>query len=265
MVENACAAHWSAELRKPSHAIEEDEVHVWQATLGRTQTEPEDFSSILAADEKARANRFVFERDRRRFIAARGMLRILLARYLGREPSRLVFQYSAYGKPFLSEDEDSRLSFNLSHSHEIVLFAFSRGRRLGIDVERIRPELATEELARRFFSKHEVDALEVIPPHARTEAFYACWTRKEAYVKACGEGLHIPFETFDVSIDLGERPRLLRVASKADEPERWTVEALSPSQGYVGAVVFENSESRPVRLTYKTCESTERHCHIRDA
>ena len=129
-------------------------------------------------DERQRAGRFHFEKDRGEFIVGRALLRTLLGRYGHREPSQLEFHYGASGKPRLA-GEDPSLRFNLSHSHGLALYAFSRGRELGIDVEQIRSNADAKKIAERFFSSQEVATLRALPAHEREKAFFDCWTRKE--------------------------------------------------------------------------------------
>ena len=160
---------------------------------------------VLSADEHARAERFYFQKDRERFMVARGLLRTVLGRYLNQEPSQLRFCYSPYGKPALATGSGrNTLRFNVSHSHGLALYAITCGRELGVDVELIRPELPDEEIAERFFSFQEVSGLRALPPNMRLEAFFNCWTLKEAYIKARGEGLSLPLDQFDVALVPGE-------------------------------------------------------------
>src|SRR6476659_2394037 len=188
--------------RFPGLALDATEVHLWQASLdGR----PADiFESFLSADELDRANRFHFAADRIHFIVARGLLRNLLAAYLGINCAELRFSYGAKGKPFLLLDGQTQINFNLSHSHGRAAFAFSRGRELGVDLEFVKEDFEAELIATRFFSRSEVLALRLVPAELRNQAFFNCWTRKEAYIKARGEGLSMPLDQFDVSLKPGE-------------------------------------------------------------
>ena len=220
-----------------------DEVHVWCARLEMSPEALDRLRATLAPDEHARASRFHFHRDRRQFIAARGILRALLARYLGRDPVELQFRCSPAGKPALARDGASEgLRFNVSHSHGLALYAISEGRNPGVDVERIQPRVAAEPLAERFFSAREVAALRAIPERRRTEAFFACWTRKEAYVKARGEGLAIRLDSFEVSLDAGEGTAQVSVHQAPPDTTTWSVRALAPAPGYVGAVAAEGRD-----------------------
>jgi medium-chain acyl-[acyl-carrier-protein] hydrolase len=220
--------------------LADGEVHVWRAALEQPADRLEVLRRTLAPDERQRAERFHFERDRRHFVAARGLLRTILGRYLDRDPGGLQFGYNPQGKPMLA-GEGSGLRFNLAHSHGLALFAVSRGRELGVDLERIRPEFAGEPVARRFFSPREVAALGVLTGERRHEAFFVCWTRKEAYLKATGKGLTLPLDCFDVSLLPGEPAALLATRHDPAEAGRWSLRALAPGRGYAGALAVEGS------------------------
>ena len=217
-------------------SLEESEIHVWRAELDAPAWVQERLRRYLSSDELARAAKFLFEPHRRRFVAARGILRDVLARYLGCIPAALQFRYGPHGKPEV-DSAGLDLRFNLSHAGDVALVAVARGREVGIDVERIRPEAATDAIARRFFSPREVEALAALTPAERLEAFFRCWTRKEAYIKARGEGLRIPLSSFDVSI--GREPALLAMRGAPEEGARWTLAGLQPGPGYVGALAYE--------------------------
>ena len=221
--------------------LPEDEVHVWRVNLGQPPLRVRGLFDVLAPEERERAQRFHFQKDRDHFVVARGLLRTILARYLGLEPHQLSFRYSFYGKPSLAEESNSGdLRFNLSHSHELALFAVTRGRELGIDVEYIRPEVAEEQIAERFFSTREVAMLRALPINLQAEAFFNCWTRKEAYIKARGEGLSLPLDQFDVSLAPGEPVALLETRTNLEDISRWSMTGLAPGTGYTAALVVES-------------------------
>lgn len=225
---------------KPAPAplvLERDEVHVWRVAL---EAPPERVQALLATlndHERERAGRFYAQRHRERFIVARGALRAILARYLRLDPRALRFQYGPHGKPALALDGAcSDVRFNLTHSHELALCAVARGRELGIDVEQIRPERAASGVAERFFSPREVAALHALPDALWTAAFFACWTRKEAYIKARSAGFGLPLDQFDVSVAPHEPAALL--ATRHDPPDvaRWSLLDLEPGPSYAGAL-----------------------------
>jgi len=218
--------------------LREGEVHAWRVPLERSDAELLRLRGTLSIEETARAERFYFQRDRDAFVATRGMLRELLGRYLRRSPAEIAFEYGPYGKPDLRKASPPLpLNFNVSHSHGLALMAFSLGRRLGIDVESIRPEVAGEEIAERFFSPREVAELLSLPPEMRAEGFFLCWTRKEAYVKAIGDGLQIPLKSFHVNLTPSEPERL-----ESADSVRWTLRSLRPRAGFVGALVAEGKD-----------------------
>ncbi len=215
----------------------DDEVHVWRAALDQTPSQIHGFLHYLAADERARAERFYFERDREHFIVARGVLRAILGSYLNRAPECLSFCYSSLGKPALAGESDGdAIRFNVSHSHGVALYAVTRGREVGIDLERIRFDLAVAEIAERFFSRREVAMLRTLPPEGQRQAFFRCWTRKEAYTKARGEGLSLPLDQFDVSLAPGEPAAVLGTQRDPSEAFRWSLQELTPAPGYVAAL-----------------------------
>jgi 4'-phosphopantetheinyl transferase len=217
-----------------------DEVHVWRATLDQTPSQIQSFFHNLAADERARAGRFHFDRDRVCFIVARGVLRAILGGYMNRAPESLSFCYASHGKPALAEEfAGDTIRFNLSHSHGNALYAIARGREVGIDLERIRDTLAVGEIAQRFFSRREVAMLRMLPTELQHEAFFRCWTRKEAYIKARGEGLSLPLDKFDVSLAPGEPAAILGTQRDPSEVFRWSLQDLTPAPGYAAALAAE--------------------------
>jgi 4'-phosphopantetheinyl transferase len=171
---------------------------------------------------------------------ARATLRLLLGRYLDSDPARLRFCYGAHDKPALApESGGDSPRFNVSHSHGLALIALTRSREIGVDLEQIRPEIALENIARRFFSQAEVATLFALPPRERGEAFFACWTRKEAYIKAKGGGLTIPLDQFDVSLGRGKPAAILSTRWDPTEACRWSLRDLYPGPGYAAAVAVE--------------------------
>jgi 4'-phosphopantetheinyl transferase len=213
------------------------EVHVWFLELGASDPLVEECFRTLSADERERASRFRFEHLRSEFSLSRGMLRLLLGRYLAVEPARLQFAYGARGKPQLASPE-SPLRFNLAHSGMLAAYAFAVGCEVGIDVERMRPLDDAEDLVRRFFSPAERDEWLDLDPSRRNEAFYHCWTSKEAYIKASGDGLSTPLDSFRVSLRPDEPAALLRVAGDPAAAGKWSLWSLRPADGYVGSLAL---------------------------
>jgi 4'-phosphopantetheinyl transferase len=225
---------WSVSRALPSLGC--DQVHVWRLEVEEAARRRGLALTTLASDERARARAFSFAADRDRFVVARAALRSLLAAYLDLDPRRLRLGSGPLGKPILLEDGPIR--FNVSHSDNLVLVAVAREREVGIDVERIRENTALEEIAIRNFSPAEVRALLSRPPEQRTSAFFSCWTRKEAYLKARGAGLHYPLDQFDVS--LAPEPAALcedRVAP--GDAARWSLRDLAVAPGYAAALAVE--------------------------
>jgi 4'-phosphopantetheinyl transferase len=213
------------------------EVHVWRARLDLAASGLCGLARVLDADERARAARFVFDVDRNRFIARRGILRLILARYLGVMPAGITLKASEYGKPSLADSHRTNLRFNLSHSHDVALYAMTRARDLGVDVEYIRPGLAEDSIAERFFAAGEVAALRALPQALQPAAFFDCWTRKEAFVKAKGMGLSLALDSFEVSLGDAGPARLVRTSPDPGEAARWTMAALHPAPNYAAALV----------------------------
>lgn len=216
-----------------------NEIHVWQASLDRDESARVRLAATLSPDERDRAQRFHFERDRNRFVVARGLLRELIGKYLQQDPAAIEFSYGPHGKPALSGPGGSNgFSFNLAHSADLVLYAFAKNRTLGIDVERINPESAGENIAQRYFSAREVSDLRTLPPEARVRAFFDGWTRKEAYLKALGSGLQTRLDSFSVSLAPGEAAGFL-----AGVAPLWRLAALHPAEGYAAAIVYDGGPS----------------------
>ncbi len=236
---------WAAGV--PDGDLAPGAIHVWLAYLDDGYGDPFLSASVMSADEQARARRFVFEKDRRRFSAARVLLRTLLASYVGTDPAALRFTTGGHGKPSL-EGWPPAPAFNVSHSQDVAVIAVSRAGDVGVDVEAIRKMDDGEAIAGRFFAPAEADRLRGIAPELRDEAFFACWTRKEAFVKAIGEGLSHPLDSFEVTLGPGEPARLLGVGGHPPDPARWTLAALPAVPGYAGALVVRG---RPERVDYR--------------
>jgi 4'-phosphopantetheinyl transferase len=239
--------------------LAENEIHVWRSSLNWDQATLRGFESDLAEDERARAERFMFDLDREHFIAAHGFLRNLLGEYLHCPSKTIDFTYGPHGKPLVTaRGPQPQVCFNLSHSHGVALIAIGCKRRIGIDIELIRPEVAGEEIAKRYFSAKEIDELSKLPVESRAECFFLCWTRKEAYLKARGDGLHVPLDSFSVSVSPDAPPTL----SSADE-SCWRMESFAPSlvsgPQYVAAVVAEGKDWRPRYFEWKRVDSMGRH------
>jgi 4'-phosphopantetheinyl transferase len=223
----------------------QDDVHVRIACLDRLQSERSYFESILGKDEIDRANRFLFRKDRDRFVAKRGLLRIMLSSYVGVPPGEIIFTYGSRGKPGLEPQVDLPwIEFNLAHSHGMAIYAITKDRSVGVDIESIQADFPVEDVARNVFSIAELSALQALPNNLRTEAFFKCWTRKEAFVKALGDGLSCPLSDFDVSLAPGEPARLLRVGWAPEEASLWWMEDIEAEPGFSAAIVISGARCR---------------------
>ncbi len=237
MMENTVADEWNCS----SNGIDlsNDDLHVWRASLDQDRATILKLSALLTPDERQRAEKYFKLIDRDRFILARGVLRKILSAYLHIAPCELRFIYNEYGKPSLSADQNHcALSFNLSHSNNLALYAVACGRCVGIDIEYIREDFATLEIAKHFFSKDEVAALKSLPADQRTIGFFNCWSRKEAFIKAKGMGVSYPLDRFTVSLAPGEPPALLKVDDDEREVARWKMYELNPGAGYAAAMII---------------------------
>jgi 4'-phosphopantetheinyl transferase len=216
---------------------------VIEIVVTRLAAEPEavrSSESVLSAAERQRASRFASDRHRRRFVLARAGLRRLLGARVGERPESVDLVYGPHGKPELAPRlAHSDLRFNLSHSDDLAVYAFSVGREIGIDVEAIRVVHDADRIAARFFSHREYETYGALAAPDRPLAFFNCWTRKEAFVKALGEGVYHRLDSFDVSLAPGEPARILRVESMGGEECGWRLESFSPAAGFVGAVVTD--------------------------
>lgn len=194
--------------------------------------------SILSAHERARANRFALDLARRRYVLARARLRRLLGDRLNVRPQDLRLVTGRHGKPALGgRHAAAGLEFNLSHSEDIVVYAFSWSGEVGVDIEAVRPLRSADEIASLMFSSRENAAYRAVDRRHRLHAFFNCWTRKEAFVKALGSGFHHPLKRFDVSLAPGEPARILRVGGTPGDECGWRVREFAPAPGWVGAVV----------------------------
>jgi len=215
----------------------DDELHVWRTHLDQPTPAVEALFSTLSDEERERAARFHFPGGRENYIVGRGVLRSILGRYLEIDPERLAFAYTSHGKPFLTDRFSAiPIQFNLAHSGRLVVYALVLNRDVGIDIEKNRPDFAGQRIADRFFSPREAYALRTLPKDRREEGFLNCWTRKEAYIKARGEGLSFPLDAFDVSLKPGEAAELLATQGDTGEAGRWSMFALETEPGYAAAV-----------------------------
>ena len=235
----------------PDITLSARDLHVWRAEFDSFAEQKARFWSLLAPDEQTRARRFHFERDKNTFVITRGILRTLLGRYVNLLPRQIQFAYSAHGKPTLPPPPTiSVCQFNVSHTQGVALFAFCRQTPVGVDVERIRPLPDAPQIAARFFSPSENKSFLTVPAAQRDEAFFNCWTRKEAFIKAVGDGLSYPLDAFDVAFKPGEPARFLHIQGSAEEAACWSLFAFAPAADYVGATAVSGHNWRLSTWTF---------------
>jgi 4'-phosphopantetheinyl transferase len=223
-----------------------DEVHVWRATLSQPPSLVRSLEQSLDDEERARAVRFHFDRDRVRYVVARATLRAILGHYLTTDPRALRFRYRAHGKPYLSPAHGAQqLSFNVAHAHELALIAVTRAREIGIDIERTSREREVEQIAQRFFSANEFGALGALPSEERQRAFFACWTRKEACVKASGLGLSLALNQFDVPVTPLAHAVFVSACGLDQQSTGWWLYDLHPAHDSAAALAVAD---RPVSV-----------------
>jgi 4'-phosphopantetheinyl transferase len=228
-------------MQSENFSLTGTDLHVWEANLDAPAAKVLRLRSLLSPDEVRRADRFRFERDRSRYTIGRGLLRELLGRYLAAAPETIRFRYGDHDKPLL---DGAELWFNLSHSGTLALYAVTRVAEVGIDVELEDDSFAQERIAERFFSPAEVANLRAFPSNQQGLAFMRCWTRKEAFIKARGDGLSLPLDSFDVSLGGGSSAALLRTAWSRQEPRSWFLQDISDRErGYVAAVAIRSEGS----------------------
>ena len=243
----------SEPLRDLDGSLPDDEVHVWQVDLVAWEKDAESLFKLLNAEERDRAARFKFPEPRNQFVISRALLRRSLGCYLGIEAREVQFRVTANGKPELAANsaflriEDLR--FNLSHTHGVTAFAVTRRRQVGIDVERIREDTNAMELAERYFSRQEVEWLQSQPAPQVVAAFFSCWTAKEAYIKAHGEGLSMPLDSFGILPLAGatDSELQLKVYEDPEESRRWWMWRLNLGRDLRSALAVEGTKCR-VRL-----------------
>ena len=235
MTQIVSIANWMPPAREIS--LGADDVHVWMSTLEFDDDTISRLSLWLSDDERQRADRFRHQRHRDKFIAGRAMMRGVLSRYVDRLPATIEFEYLPHGKPQLAAAQrEVGLEFNLSHSGNIALCAVTGGTTVGVDVEHMRELRDMQGLANRFFSTAEAEQLQDEREDERLASFFRCWTRKEAYVKAIGQGITCPLDSFAVSLSAGDPPRLVHIDQDASIASKWSMVTINPADHYVGAL-----------------------------
>jgi len=222
--------------------LKNDEVHVWLVGGDDAAIGAAGYDSVLSSVERDRASKFKFAVHRRRYTIAHAALRHILGGYLELDPAQLEFRQGPYGKPELASTARSEpLNFNLSHSHEAALVAVTHGGQIGVDIEYIKREFQWQEVAERFFAPGEIARLRALPVEKQQRAFFTCWTRKEAYIKAKGGGLSIPLKDFEVSLSPGEPASLVSCIGDPKEVQRWQLAEIETSSDYAAAIAVEGT------------------------
>jgi 4'-phosphopantetheinyl transferase len=223
-------------MRVSKLALLKGDVHIWQADLDLPSSRIEKLKAILTDDEKTRAERFCFERDRDRFIAARGVLREILACYLSIPACHVRFCYGPHGKPRLGDTFRNRgITFNLSHSDKVAVYGFAQGSEIGVDIESIRSFPEMDDIVTEFFSAGEKEVLRQLSKSEKVEAFFRYWTRKEALVKAVGYGMSYPSNVLDVSAAADNSIEPVGIPVALGNPAEWTIQDLTWVNGFAGA------------------------------
>jgi 4'-phosphopantetheinyl transferase len=239
---------WPPALSPDSFPV--NRIDLWRVSLDSPATE-EDEASVLSSDEIARANRFHFEKDRLHFIRCRAALRRLLGKYLTIPADEVRFQYLTNGKPQLGPDQNPHsLQFNVSHSAGLALIAFGTEHGLGVDIEKIRADVDTAALSERFFSSRERAGLQQLPEELRVSGFFACWTRKEAFLKATGEGLSFPLADFSVSTHPDRGAELKEIKGNVEAGKQWFLADLTVSEEYRAALALQSNRCELGTFTY---------------
>jgi len=218
--------------------LPEKAIHFWYCDFNQNRAKLESYHALLSQDEKIRSGRFKFDRDKECYVISRGILRLLLSTYLKLSPEDLVFGYTDFGKPFLSND--SAIKFNISHSGNMAVFAFARNQEVGVDIEQIKDNFEVLELAHNFFSKNEIEVLENQSKEDLPRAFFRCWTRKESFIKAEGSGLSFPLDQFAVSLENDQQAELLNTQWDSKEKDHWQLFSFIPAQEYIAAVAIRS-------------------------
>jgi len=231
--------HWQTTQSAPP--LEPDEVHVWRVFLDWPQAMLHQALSILSPEEKKRAERFVLDLHRSQFIVSHAALRHILSRYINQPAAVINFTQGTHGKPYLLQPD---VQFNMSDSKQLALYAITKNREVGIDIEWMRPDIDRMGIAKRFFALQEQQQLRALPQAQQLTGFYQCWARKEAYIKVIGQGLSFPLANFSVSLQPDGFNNLLSVNDDTEEVKRWSLGSIAVAEGYAAALAVEGEISK---------------------
>jgi len=228
--------------------LTDHEVHIWSIALS-SLTDIADLESVLSNEERVEAGRFRFEIDQRRSVISRGMLRVILGKYLDIQPQEIKFSYNPHDKPLLQfPNMKGKLWFNVSHSKDYIVYVLTRANEIGVDIEYINLAFATKEIASQFFSLAEIKAFNELPIALQPQAFFSCWTRKEAFIKAVGEGLSYSLKDFDVTLKPGDPARLIEIRRPGMNASEWSLYDIEVERGYKAALAVHD---HPTRILYR--------------
>lgn len=226
-----------------SQSLQSDQVHIWKVNLNADKSVIQEYLGTLSETERDRSATFHFSKDSSRFIIRRGVLRILLSGYLKLPPEKIAIEAGEYLKPHLAiAGNDAELNFNLSFSKKMALIGFTLTRNIGVDIEYMEDKDSLKAISKRYFSRREIQELSRLPKEQFLEGFYNCWTRKEAFIKGVGLGLHFPLDKFVVSLNPGEPAQLLNVEGNPQEASRWSMFSIIPAKGFVAAAAIEGND-----------------------
>jgi len=234
--------------------IDENAIHIWLIDVAQQQPHLDDLFQALSTEEQTSANRFKFSQDAHSFIASHAILRLLLSRYLAIQPQHISFQQNQYGKPFLTQKTE--IEFNLSHTKNYALIAINKNEPVGIDIEYTkRNKMGYLDLAKRFFSAYEHTTLQSLPKAQQTLGFYHAWTRKEAFIKAIGQGIAFNLNQFDVTLAPQTPTQLLAIQGSTEKAQHWQLESFYPVEDYCGAIAWKG---KPKTLKFYQWYDTSR-------
>jgi 4'-phosphopantetheinyl transferase len=241
-------------LSPKSYRLSRRTVHVWRLIFNQLTDNLEFFTKTLSPNERDRADRFRFEKDKAHFIVFTGALKTIIGRYLNCDPRRIQFQYSEFGKPYLMANHDGdAFFFNMAHSNHLAVIGFGRILQIGIDIEFIRPIPDIDEIGKRIFSPNEYKKYHSLPENQKQTAFFNCWTRKEAFIKAIGKGLSFPLDRFSVSFAPGNSCRIIDIDGDTEKASKWSLVHFIPAKNYSAALALND---RVIKIGYYTLTQT---------